>query len=296
MKFRVALLQMDSCGIDISRAISKGKEFCKTAREKGAHLALFPEMWNCGYTLFREKHFKSIEHWKKLAITRSSEFIKHFRSLALELGMAIAVTYLEKTDVLPKNSVTLIDRKGRDVCTYSKVHTCDFDLEKNLMPGAGFKACELDLGGDKVKLGFMICYDREFPESARVLMLKGAEIILVPNCCELDEPRTCQILSRSYENMVGIAVTNYAQSKSEGNSMAFSGIVYPEIDGRCQDTRLVKAGKGEGVFIAEFDLDALRSYRQRETWGDAYRKPGLYSVITEDKARYPFIRKDSRRN
>ena len=40
----------------------------------------------------------------------------------------------------------------------------------------------------------MICYDREFPESARILMLQGAELILVPNACGLDLNRLAQIL------------------------------------------------------------------------------------------------------
>jgi len=56
----------------------------------------------------------------------------------------------------------------------------------------------------------MICYDREFPESARILMLKGAEIILTPNCCELEQSRLGQFRTRAFENMVGVAMANYA--------------------------------------------------------------------------------------
>src|SRR4051794_38026705 len=56
----------------------------------------------------------------------------------------------------------------------------------------------------------MICYDREFPESARVLMLGGAELILTPNACGLDADRLGQFRARAYENMVGVAMANYA--------------------------------------------------------------------------------------
>ena len=62
---------------------------------------------------------------------------------------------------------------------YSKVHTCDFADERDVESGKEFKVCDFE----GIQLGIMICYDREYPESARILMLKGAEVILVPNDC-----------------------------------------------------------------------------------------------------------------
>ena len=62
---------------------------------------------------------------------------------------------------------------------YAKVHTCDFGAERALTPGDGFYVTELDTACGLVRVGAMICYDREFPESARILMLKGAELIPV---------------------------------------------------------------------------------------------------------------------
>ena len=59
------------------------------------------------------------------------------------------------------------------ILQYAKVHTCDFADEACLESGDTFSVC--DFHG--VRLGVMICYDREYPESARLLMLKGAEII-----------------------------------------------------------------------------------------------------------------------
>ena len=58
---------------------------------------------------------------------------------------------------------------------------------------------------------------------------------------------------------------------------------------------IVEAGPGEGVFIAEFDLSALRNYRERETWGDAFRKPYAYESLLSGEVREPFVRKGSRR-
>jgi len=61
-------------------------------------------------------------------VDRSSSYVAHFQELALELNMAIGVTYLEKNvngTLPPKNSITLIDRFGQQILHYSKVHTCD---------------------------------------------------------------------------------------------------------------------------------------------------------------------------
>ena len=87
--------------------------------------------------------------------------------------MAVAITYLERYEPLPRNTVTLFDRFGKPVLTYAKVHTCDFDVEQHLTPGDEFPVAELDTAAGPVKVGAMICYDREFPESARILMLQG---------------------------------------------------------------------------------------------------------------------------
>ena len=63
-------------------------------------------------------------------------------------------------------------------------------LEKRVMSvlcaGDEFTVAELDTAKGKLKVGSMICYDREFPESARILMLKGAELVLVPNACPME--------------------------------------------------------------------------------------------------------------
>ena len=85
--------------------------------------------------------------------------------------------------------------------TYAKVHTSDMKLtESNCTPGEDFYVCDLPVGNEKVKVGAMICFDREFPESARILMLKGAELVLTPNACSLDEKRINQFQARAFEN------------------------------------------------------------------------------------------------
>lgn len=292
---RIALLQMLGSGRDKQANLVKGEFFCRKAREMGADIALFPEMWSIGMTFFDPASEDDRERWKELAITREDPFVHHFRGLARELNMAIALTYLEKWTGSPRNTASLIDRSGNIVLTYAKVHTCEFDVESALTPGDDFAVCSLDTEAGEIKIGFMICFDREFPESARVLMLRGAELILVPNACTLDEPRLSQFKTRSFENMVAVAMTNYAAPQQNGHSIAFDGVVYVVPDGEPRDTLIIEAGESESVFIATLDLDFLRSYRQRESWGNAYRRPRLYGQIIGEGVDAPFIRADSTR-
>jgi len=321
-ELNVALLQMTACGSDQAANQAKGEAFCRRAREMGADVALFPEMWNIGYTFERrdeegasEKHAEQpssgdlwrapelwqpgdgdentlpqevIRRWQARAISRESDFVTHFRRLARELNMAIALTYLERWEGPPRNSVSLIDRHGEIAMTYAKVHTCDFDLpEAALTPGDDFYACTLATAQGDVKVGTMICYDREFPESARILMLKGAEIILTPNACDLEVNRLSQFRARAYENMVGVAMTNYAGPQF-GHSVAYDGVPFDK--GGSRDMLLVEAGESEGDYLARFDLDRLRDYRTRETWGNAFRRPRCYGLLTSPDVEPPFVR------
>ena len=125
-------------------------------------------------------------------------------------------------------------------------------------------------------------------------MLKGAEIILVPNACPMEINRISQLRARAYENMVGIATVNYPYGKPDcnGHSTAFDGIAYRQGDGASRDTLILDAGEREGVYIADFPIAALREYRRTEVHGNAYRRPERYSAIIEKSKQEPFVRSD----
>jgi len=291
---KIALLQITACGNDQDANLSKGESFCRQAKEMGADIALFPEMWNIGYTFCDSSHPNARETWQAQAINQHDDFVMHFKALAKELNIAIALTYLERWNGAPRDSVSLIDRHGEIAMTYAKVHTCDFDKEAALTPGDGFYVCTLDTGKGEVRIGAMICYDREFPESARILMLKGAELILTPNACELEANRIGQFRVRAFENMVGVAMANYAATQQNGHSVAFNGVAFDK-NGNARDTLIIEAGEDEGIYIAEFDMDKIRAYRERETWGNAFRKPRRYGLLTSLEVEPPFVRDNARR-
>ena len=285
---KVALLQIMP-GRSSEENLRIGLDACRKARQMGADIALFPEMWSCGYTFPEDT-----EALQRLAIPVDSAFLQAFGHLAAELEMAIAVTFLERYEPFPRNSVVLFDRRGNRVLTYAKVHTCMFGEERVLTAGDDFYVSDLDTASGTVKVGSMICYDREFPESARILMLKGAEIILVPNACPMEINRLAQLRSRAFENMTGIATCNYpgAQPDCNGHSSAFDGIAYLPDSAGSRDTCLLEAGEEAGIYLAEFNLEVLRQYRRSEVHGNAYRHPNKYHALIDEVIRDPFIRAD----
>ena len=111
----------------------------------------------------------------------------------------------------------------------------------------------------------MICYDREFPESARILMLKGAEIILVPNACPMEINRLSQLRGRAYENMVGIATVNYPLGKPDcnGHSSAYDGVAYRVGKSGSRDTLVLEAGEREGIYLS---LIHISSWGRSQIW------------------------------
>lgn len=290
-KLKIALLQIAPTG-SLTGNLNKGVYACRRAAEMGADIALFPEMWSNGYDIY--EHAES--EWTREAIAPDSEFVTTFGHLAGELNMAIGITYLEKYETGPRNSLALFDRHGARVLDYAKVHTCDFSVERALTPGEDFCVTQLDTAIGAVSVGAMICYDREFPESARILMLKGAEVVLVPNACPMEINRLSQLRGRAYENMMAIVTCNYPETVPDcnGHSSVFDGVAYlPDLEGS-RDMCVLETDGAEGIFCAELDLTMIGEYRRTEVHGNAFRRPEKYTLLLEGTVNEPFVRAERR--
>ena len=275
MTFRVAVLQMRSVNREYESNIKTIIKYMSDAKQNGADILLLPECFITGYDL-------TIDNAS--AITEND--LAPLCEKAKELRIGLVATALTKGKSNPQNSAFVISKDGKILMKYAKVHTCDFADEKVLESGTEFKVCVFD----GVKIGIMICYDREYPESARVLMLKGAEIILVPNDCGSMRPRLQALSTRAYENMCGVAMAN-PNGENAGNSCAYSPICW-DRNGECVDNTLLLADAGtEGLFYADFDMDAIRAYRESEMMGNTFRKVKAYAELLNDEIQYPFDRK-----
>ena len=138
MTLKIALLQLLP-GADLEAQTAIGEVACREAKALGAELALFPEMWSCGYTIPEDP-----KQLYALSVSRDGSFVQSFGRLAKELDMAVGITYLERFAPAPRNTLTLFDRHGNEVFTYAKVHTCDFGDEARLTPGDEFCTAPLD--------------------------------------------------------------------------------------------------------------------------------------------------------
>lgn len=276
MKIRIAFIQLLP-GNSTDENLEIGKKACIEAKGKGADIALFPEMWSDGYYLPQDE-----EELNSLSISKDSHFVNEFRELAAGLKMAIGITFMETHDPRPLNSVIFFDKYGKEILHYSKLHTCAFDDEKILSEGDDFYVADLDFGEGTVKIGSMICFDREFPESARILMLKGAELILAPNACPMEINRLSALRTRAYENMVAVATCNYPEGQPDcnGRSTLFDGVPWQREEGFI-DMCVFEAPGSPGVYVAELDLDKLRTHRSEDIMGDKYRHPEKYGILSD---------------
>ena len=285
---RVALLQL-SAGATVSENLRSGLAACREARENGADIALLPEVWSHGYALPDAADTAAAEAWRQTALSEDSAFFRAYRDVAAETGLAIGLTFLEAHPSGPRNSLALIDGSGEIVLRYAKVHTCAFSNERLCTPGEGFSVTTLETDKGPLQVGAMICYDRENPESARILAIKGAELVLVPNACVFEEHRVAQMKTRAFENMIALAMTNYPVSHPDGNGhslgivpMAFSLGGEKNGQGRTRETLILDAGEEAGLYYCDFDLDEIRAYRENAIWGPGARRPTAYAeLLTE---------------
>ncbi len=280
MKLKVAMVQYDANEPDIDFNTKVAMKYIKEAKKSGADIVLFPECFLTAYCcpdiveellpLEELENDSEFINWCNSAVTEEEEHVLQIRKLAKELQIGVVITAFTKGEKYPRNTAFIIDRNGDIILKYSKVHTCDFDWERYLESGQEFKVCEFD----GVNIGVMICYDREYPESARELMLQGAEIIFNPNCCGGMEPRLKELSVRAMENMVGVAMAN-PPAPGMGRSAAFNPMVWGENGEVLDNTIIVAEEFFEGIVYAEFDIDVIRKYRENEDLGK-FRKPRAY--------------------
>lgn len=239
------------------------------AKAEGAEIVVFPEMFSNGYASFDPANAEAEREWRRAALRVDGRYVAGFREAARANRVYVVTTFLEVA-AAPYNAALLIGPDGETVAHHRKVHICDFDApEKACGRGTEFAATEIETAGGRVTVGLMICMDREYADRAGTLSAAGAEVILVPNACELardsivGDVRIARLRGRAFETVTGIAVANYPAPKNDGHSVA----VGPVGD------VLVMADETPSIVHARFDLAAIRRAR-REDWFRWQRVPG----------------------
>ncbi|MBO6470979.1 MAG: N-carbamoylputrescine amidase [Pelagibacteraceae bacterium] len=186
MKVTVAATQMTCCW-EIDENISKAKKIIKDAANKDANIILLQELFQTPYFCieYDEEIFRLAKPFK------DNVLLNEMAEISKKLNVVLPISYFEKENNAYYNSIAVIDSDGTILGNYRKSHIPDGAgyLEKYYFnPGdTGFKVWKTKFGN----IGIGICWDQWFPEAARIMALKGADILFYPTAIG-DEPRMSQ--------------------------------------------------------------------------------------------------------
>ena len=267
MKVKLAATQM-KCTWEIKKNISKAKELINTAAKKGANIILIQELFQTPYfgIEYDEKIFSLAKPFKNNSV------INEMAELAKKLNVVLPISYFEKENNAYYNAIAIIDADGKILGNYRKSHIPDGPgyLEKYYFnPGdTGFKVWDTKFG----KIGVGICWDQWFPEAARIMALKGAEILLYPTAIG-DEPRSKYDSSGAWQrvmqghaaaNVIPVVASNRIGTETvQEQSNGFYGSSFI-----CDRSGLIleEASRDkEEVITAEIDLEDNHLFRRN--WG-----------------------------
>jgi len=270
----IASVQMDVKIGDQAATLARVEEWIDRAAGKGADIVLFPELvLSAGYSL-GDKFYDVAE----MIPGRSTEALGR---KARERNLYVVAGIAERdTTGTVFNSAVIVGRDGRAVGAYRKTHIFPA-TESFFALGTDLSVFDLDFG----RVAVPICYDLEFPEPARILCLKGAELLLSMaahwiGTGSVGTPAnfiTTIYAARALENRVPVVLANRVgyDPGLKDNFIGLSRIV--DADGM---TVAAMTDDSEGMITATLDLNEQR--RRRRTYNYFRdRKPALYNALVE---------------
>ncbi|MEY3480992.1 MAG: N-carbamoylputrescine amidase [Verrucomicrobiota bacterium] len=281
-KVTLAATQM-SVGRDRVESLSKAEALIRRAAGEGTNIILIQELFETPY--FCQDQLP--ENFELARPVEGNEGIAKFQSLARELNVVLPFSFFERANQAYFNSVAMIDAGGAMLGVYRKTHIPDgvgYQEKYYFNPGdTGFRVWDTKFG----KVGVGICWDQWFPETARCLVLGGAEVLLYPTAIGT-EPQFPDWDSRDHwqramqghaaSNMVPLLASNRIGKESGKNSaMTFYGSSFIADE---TGAKVAEADRtSEAVLTHTFDLDAIRN--QRAQWGFFRdRRPEHYGALT----------------
>lgn len=173
----------------------------RRAAERGAQIVCTPECFLDGYVAPDEAGWPE-PGFRDVAQTLDGDYLTRARRLAAEHGVHLVFGFTERSEAGCYNAAALIGPSGEILGVYHKTHLLDHDTR--YLPGEGLPVWETALG----RIGIMICADRRWPETARTLRLRGAEIIMNPTYGMWHLDNEWWMRTRSYENELFICFTH----------------------------------------------------------------------------------------
>jgi N-carbamoylputrescine amidase len=277
----VAVTQF-ACSWDIAANVATAERLVREAAARGARVVLLQE-------LFETPYFCITEDPRHLALARPFEgnpLIARFAALAAELGVVLPLSFFERAGEAAFNSLAMIDADGTVLGRYRKSHIPQgpgYEEKFYFSPGdTGFRVWDTAAG----RIGAGICWDQWFPEAARAMALRGAELLLYPTAIG-SEPESPGYDSRPHwetamrghaaANIVPLAAANRIGREDQGGRFVeFYGSSF--LASPTGEVLARAPRDAEAVLTATFDLDAARDLRR--SWGVFRdRRPELYGAL-----------------
>ena len=271
---RIAGIQTDVVFRDINANLTTLESHVRSEVAQGTQLTIFPECFNTGYC------FDSLEDAMSLAEPVPGPTTERIAKLCKELSTFVVSGMLEKSGTRLFNTAVLIGPEGL-IGSYRKVHLPYLGVDRFTTPGdRPFEVFE----ADGVRIGMLICYDGGFPEAARVLAIRGADIILLPTNWPPGGDYMAQfsINSRAMENGVYFAAVNRV-----GTENGFRFIGKSRICSPLGATMTAIDNDKPGIIRADIDPVAARTKRIVRVPGKhmidrmADRRPEMYGAVCE---------------
>ncbi len=277
---RYALIQM-AMSPSYEENVAKVDSFIEKASQNGVDLLLIPE-------LFERHYFCQIEDYSFFDYAEeasSSKTIAHFSEMAKKHHIVLPISFFERQGNVFFNSLAMIDSDGTVLGIYRKSHIptgqC-YEEKFYFTPGdTGFKVFHTSAGN----IGVGICWDQWFPETARCLALKGAEVLLFPTAIG-SEPVLPKDSKTHWQNVMKghaaanimpvLAANRVGVENYPGTSMKFFGSSF--IANEYGEMVAEADREEETLLIADFDLDKIK--KERVDWGVFRdRRVDLYSPL-----------------
>ena len=279
-KMNVAALQL-ALSDDIDANIASVSILVREAAHHGARIILPPELFDGPYFCQTQDE----RFFATAAPTGEHKAVRAMQRLAKELQVYIPCSFFERDGPHHYNSLAMIDDAGAVMGVYRKSHIPDgpgYTEKFYFRPGnTGFKVWPTRYG----TIGVGICWDQWYPETARAMMLMGADVLMFPTAIgdepaaeDLDTSRLWRraMIGHSVSNVVPIVASNRIGRE---DAMTFYGHSF--ITNERGDFVAQYGASETGVLVAEFDLDLVRKHRA--TFGFFRdRRPELYARLVED--------------
>ncbi len=262
-----------ACSWDLAGNLDKAERLVRAAAAQGARLVLLQELFATPYFCIEQDP----AHLELAEAAGDSRLLQRFAALARELGVVLPVSFFERGNNAYFNSVAIIDADGRNLGVYRKTHIPDgpgYQEKFYFSPGdTGFRVWDTQVG----RIGVGICWDQWFPESARIMALKGAELLLFPTAIGSEPPPAPPVDSRRHwqrvqqghaaANLMPLIAANRIGVERPRRNPEQSHIRFYGSSFIADQTGALLAEAGdadEAVLVARFDRQELR--RRRDGW------------------------------